>query len=282
MAIFLDAHVHVYPQVPIEELLCAALENFNRAANGEGVTEPRDYALCFTESAGMDVFSCLQKHAESPDKSSPPFPLSKGGTWTFQTTPSPQCLKAADNTNQVIYIFAGRQLISSENLELLSLFADVSIQDKTYSLEELAQKVWASGGTPVLPWGVGKWLGKRKNIVERFIKRKREFPVLLADNGNRPGFWPRPKELRTASESLIPIASGSDPLTLPNHHLRAGSYGGWINQRRLDADNPLNDLKSILVQPGLVVPFGPQATMFSFFHDQLFVNLRKRLPNLFP
>lgn len=281
MAIFLDAHIHVHPHVPVEELLHAALGNFDLAADREGVTIPRDYVLCFTESTGMDVFSRLQKRAEPTGSGNSPLPLPQRNIWTFQTTPSPQCLKAVDNSNHEIYLFAGRQLISSENLELLSLFSDVNIQDQTCSLEELSEKVWINGGLPVLPWGVGKWLGKRKHAVERFIKRKREFPVLLADNGNRPHFWPHPKELRTASESILPIASGSDPLPLPNHHLRAGSYGGWINQRRLDADNPVSDLKSILVQPGLVVPFGPQATMFNFFHDQLLVNLRKRLPNLF-
>lgn len=281
MAIFLDAHVHVYPDVSIEELLSAALENFKVAADKVGASGPRDYVLCFTESSGVDVFSKLQKRAESADNINSDSRLPLIGTWKLWTTPAPQCLKAVNSENQTVYIFAGRQLISSENLELLSLCAAVTIPDKIYSLEELAQEVWAGGGIPVLPWGVGKWLGQRKVTVETFIKNKRDFPVLLADNGNRPVFWPRPKEIGVASESGIPIASGSDPLILPGHHMRAGSYGGWINHRQLDAADPVNDLKSVVVQPGLVVPFGAQTTIFNFFHDQLLVNLRKRLPNLF-
>jgi hypothetical protein len=280
MSIFLDAHVHVYPDFPVEQLLDAALENFIQAATSIGETEPRDYVLCFTESAGLNAFSLLQKIADSTGPLTADLSLPTPGTWQYCAASENHCVIARNSDGVMIFILAGRQLISSEQVELLSLCAPVNLPDNTFLLEELARKVWDDGGIPLLPWGVGKWLGTRGAEIERFIRTDRDYPVVLGDNGNRPVFWPYPNQLTVASRINISVVSGSDPLPLPGHHVRTGSYGGWVPHRHLDTNCPVTDIKSMITQPGCVTPFGTNATVFQFFRDQFLVNVRKRLPNL--
>lgn len=282
MSIFLDAHVHVYKDFPVEQLFDAALDNFIRAATRIGDTESRDYVLCLTEGQGLDSFAEFQKIARPAGS----FAYSENvltdpGAWQYYATVEPNCLIAQNSNGEKLYIIAGSQLISSEQLELLSLCNPVSLPDNTYPLDELAGIVWKLGGVPLLPWGVGKWVGKRGMEVERFISADHDYPVVLGDNGNRPSFWPHPKQLAMAAKTRISIVSGSDPLPLAGHHLRVGSYGGWVSNRRLDENCPVSDVKSIVLQPGCMTPFGKQTGVMQFFRDQLLVNAKKRLPQLF-
>jgi hypothetical protein len=277
VSIYLDAHVHIYPIFSIDLLLGAALNNFDRQARLLEDTESRDYVLCLTEGAGFNVFSQLQRMADLPqdhngNRSSP-----AAATWRYQTMSEPHCLIATNSEEECIHILAGRQLISRENLELLALGSQVYVPDKTFSLEALAGKVWDSGGIPVLPWGVGKWLGKRGAVIDHYISRKHDFPVVLGDNGNRPVFWPPPRQFLTAAQMNCSFISGSDPLPLAGHAQRVGTYGGWIAKHQLSARSPIEDLKALVTQPDCLSCFGKKTGAFQFFRDQLLVNHKKRL-----
>jgi hypothetical protein len=277
VSIFLDAHVHIYPIFSIDFLLASALKNFNQQARLLEDTESRDYVLCLTEGAGFDVFSQLQRIADLPhdhnqNRSSP-----AAATWRYHSASEPYCLIATNREEECIYIIAGRQLITRENLELLALGSPAHVPDKTFSLEALAGRVWDSGGIPVLPWGVGKWLGKRGALIDRYISRKHDFPVVLGDNGNRPVFWPSPRQFSTAAQMKCGIISGSDPLPLAGHEQRVGTYGGWIPKHQLSARSPVADFKALVAQPDCLTCFGKKTGAFQFFRDQLLVNLKKRL-----
>lgn len=277
MSIFLDAHVHIYPIFSIDLLLGAALNNFNQQAHLLEDTESRDYVLCLTEGAGFDAFSQLRQMADLPqdhnqNRSSPAV-----DTWRYHSTPEPHCLIATNREEECLYIIAGRQLISRENLELLALGSQVVVPDKTLSLEDLAGKVWQSGGIPVLPWGVGKWLGKRGAAIDHYISRKHDFPVVLGDNGNRPVFWPWPRQFSRATQMHCGFISGSDPLPLAGHDKRVGTYGGWIAKHQLSTRSPVKDLKALVTQPEYLSCFGKQTGAFQFFRDQLLLNLKNQL-----
>lgn len=280
MSIFLDAHVHIHRNFPLQGLLDAALVNFTEAAAAAGDSEPRDYGLLLTENVGVNVFSKLQAMAESREVSPETPQLFKAGLWQCQETGEPNCLVARNPEGGNLYIFAGRQLISSEQLEVLSLCATVECADRTLSLDDLITKVWEAEGVPVLPWGVGKWMGKRGVILDSIIQNGIRRPIILGDNGNRPLFWPYPRQLAKAERNGWPVISGSDPLPLPDHYRRVGSYGVWTAGRRLDAARPVKDVKSILTGVGSLRPFGKKTGVLQFFQDQLLVNVKKRLPNL--
>ncbi len=279
MSIFLDAHVHIHQGFPLGELLDAALRNFRQAAAVAGDRQSRDHILLLTESVGVSVFSELQAIAESGEGSPSAHPSSRAGEWQFYRAGESNCQLARRPDGESVYIFAGQQLISSEQLEVLCLCATLECADRTFSLEEITTKVWAAGGVAVVPWGVGKWMGRRGSILDTFIRDDHRYPVILGDNGNRPLFWPYPRHLAEAERNGWPVISGSDPLPLADHYRRIGSYGGWVAGRRLDASRPVTDLKSILTDGSSLRPYGKKRGVFRFFQDQLLVNMRKRLPN---
>lgn len=281
MSIFLDAHVHIHHDFPLEELFDAALFNFHEAAAAAGDSESRDYVLLLTENVGVNVFSKLQSIAESDVVSPSAHPSSSAGRWQYHTVGEPNCLLARNRKEESLYIFAGLQLISSEELEVLSLCATLNCANRTFSLEDMITQVWEAGGVAVVPWGVGKWMGRRGAVLDTFIHDGHRYPVILGDNGNRPMFWPYPKYLAAAEQKGWPIISGSDPLPVAGHHRRVGTYGTWVAGRRLDGARPVTDIKSILTSADGLKPFGKKAGVFHFLRDQLLVNMRKRLPKIF-
>lgn len=281
MSIFLDAHVHIHPDFPLEELFDAALLNFQEAAAVAGDRESRDYVLLLTENVGVSVFSELQSIAESDEAAPSAHPSSNAGRWQYHAVGESNCLLARNPEGESLYIFAGLQLISSEQLEVLSLCATHECADRTLSLGDMITKVWEEGGVAVVPWGVGKWMGRRGAILDTLIHDGHRYPVILGDNGNRPLFWPYPKHLATSEKRGWPVISGSDPLPVAGHHRRVGSYGAWVAGRRLDAARPVTDIKSILTSAGGLKPFGKKTGVYRFLRDQLLVNARKRLPKIF-
>lgn len=277
MSIFIDAHVHIYPIFSIDQLLSAALRNFKHQARLLKDTESRDYVLCLTEGTGFNVFSQLFQMAVMPQDQKKNESLPAADRWQYHRTSDQQCLRAVNRAGESVYIVAGRQLISRENLELLSLGVSVNVADKVFSLEMLAGKVWDSGGIPVLPWGVGKWLGKRGKVINHYISTKHDFPVVLGDNGNRPAIWPLPRQFSSALQMQCCFLAGSDPLPLADHYQRVGTYGGWIAGHQLSMQYPTEDLKALVTRPDCLNSFGKNMGTYQFFRDQLVVNLKKRL-----
>lgn len=281
MSIFLDAHVHIHRDFPLEELLDAALINFQAAAAVAGDSESRDGVLLLTESVGVSVFSELEAIAGS-DTAAPSAPRTGGaGRWQYHSVGESNGLLACNAQGECLYLFAGQQLISSEQLEVLCLCTTLECADRTLTLDEMITQVWEAGGVAVVPWGVGKWIGRRGAILDRLIDDGHRYPVILGDNGNRPLFWPYPRHLAAGERRGLPVISGSDPLPLAGHYRRVGSYGVWVAGRRLDATRPVSDIKSILTGGDGLRPFGNTTGVFRFFRDQLLVNVRKRLPKIF-
>jgi hypothetical protein len=68
-----------------------------------------------------------------------------------------------------LYIIAGRQINSIEDIEILALGTSNFFSDGQPIAESLKQirKVRA---LPVILWGVGKWLGKRGKIISDLIR----------------------------------------------------------------------------------------------------------------
>ncbi len=69
-----------------------------------------------------------------------------------------------------IIIIAGQQIITDEKLEVLSLGTQQKIE-YSLSLEETVKRINNIGAIPILPWGVGKWLGRRNEVLNAFIKK---------------------------------------------------------------------------------------------------------------
>ena len=275
MPIFIDAHVHIYPEFLIDRFFAGALDNFSRAVANQGMDDSSIYVLALTEGRGCDVFEKLRQKAvgfeEATDK------RNDSSSFTFHRTAESNSL-IVRRGEQSLVLLAGRQIISKENIELLSLFSPVTIEDKTLALADLAQTVADNGGLPVVPWGVGKWFGARGKIVGQLLSANCNYPLFFADNGNRPSFWPEPALLHQAHELHIPRLSGSDPLPLSSHFNRPGSFGSWLPQGELSMQTPAASLRKLLegVKADEIKDFGLLTGSFQFVIDQLRINLSKQ------
>ncbi len=269
MSIFIDAHVHIYPDFVIEHFFTAAFDNFLRASKSENLSENASYVLALAEGEGYDVFSSLSQNAVSFENKSEK--QTESDSLIFYKTAEPDSLLACRG-NETIALLAGRQHVSRENIEVISLLSSVKLEKKTMSLADLTQTVAANGGIVVLPWGVGKWFGGRGEIVRKFLDTAYEFPLFLGDNGNRPSFWPTPSLFRIAHEKHVPLLSGSDPLPLASNCNRVAT-SGTVLDGKISLSHPAASLRKQLTGNENLREFGGRLNPVRFFYDQLRINL---------
>ena len=259
-ALLVDAHVHIYDCFDINMLLDAALRNFNRAAKKLGLDDGFTGVLLLSEASRDNWF---QQSSMSDGHSH----------WHIEKTPDKAVLQArpltdnADNKN-IIYIMAGRQIITSEGLELLALATDSMFEDGL-SITSALSAVREQDAIPVLPWAVGKWLGKRGKLLSSLLKAEAHSDLCLGDNSGRPVFWRNPLHFRQAKASNMHLLPGSDPLPFSSEAGRVGSFGFMV-QGKLTNAQPSTDLKQLLRSKALQMKaYGQLETPMRFIANQV-------------
>jgi hypothetical protein len=210
MELLADTHVHVHARFDNDLVLNAAVLNFDRAAP-ERSPEDRLDVLCLTDVCGRqtDVDLC-----QTPGRAK---------SWRFSFHPDRSSVLAERQDGRRLHLLPGRQIVSKENLEILALDCRCEVEDRTSDLETLIDGVHKIGGVPVVPWGFGKWTGKRGEVVRRLLEKRSDF--LLADNGNRLRGTALPVLLEEGRQKGFAILAGSDPLPLKSQERRTGAYG---------------------------------------------------------
>ncbi|MGE3745966.1 MAG: hypothetical protein AB7G25_09725 [Sphingomonadaceae bacterium] len=161
-----------------------------------------------------------------------------------------------------LLILAGRQIISAEKLEILAL-ATTAILPDGLPAERIVAEMDAADAIVVLPWGVGKWIGKRGMLVDRLIAAARPGRLFLGDNSGRPGFWP----VRQFNGAL-PVLSGSDPLPLPGWPQYVARLVSVIDAD-VSSETPATSLKAALRDPATQIErLGSLAGAVRFVTDQ--------------
>jgi hypothetical protein len=247
-----DAHVHFHPCFDLQTFLDGALRNFRnarKAAEGTGY-------LLLTESAGAHWF---QRWRDG---------LNAGGGWRFELTPEDESLLAVSGTGERLVLVAGRQIVTRERLEVLALGRDLELPDGLPLVETL-ERVRESEALPVLPWGFGKWWGRRGAVVAETLGHDGE--LFLGDNGGRLG--PEPALFRQARKLGIRLLPGSDPLPFARHAGLAGSYG-FVLPHAVDTDRPAATLLRRIRESGQPRAFGRRAGLPRFLRDQVGMQLR--------
>ncbi len=227
--------------------------------------------LCLTESEHDKWFSrlksCALNQAGHPNK--------KIYEWKVATTGESSSLALKGDRGELVYLLAGRQIVTSERLEVLALGTDKRYADGE-SLISTVESVLRDEAIPVIPWGFGKWYGKRGRILKRLIDSHVGHAIYLGDNGGRSSILPYPSHFRLAEARGIRILPGSDPLPFPNESSKAGSYG-FALFGTIDCAKPASDVKRILLDPAVQpVPYGKPETLFRFIRNQCAMQLRKR------
>lgn len=265
--IFVDAHVHIYDGLNLDILLDSALKNFQTAAEHHGISgHPLSYMLLLTEGSSSTWF---QQMAAQLATSRNIDTAAKG--WTLSMTEEALSLTASrhDSSEEQICLVAGRQIVTAEKIEVLALFCNTSIHDGL-SLMETVESVRQAQAVPVLPWGAGKWLGRRRKILKDFITGYGEKGLFLGDNGGRPWFLPTPALFDLAREKGISILPGTDPLPLPHEATRVGSFGFYLDHPSLATDSPAIRVRDLLLAGEKAIhPFGPLQGVKNFMTNQI-------------
>jgi hypothetical protein len=260
--VFVDGHVHIYACYEVERVFDGAWRHFRRVASSYGATDDFQGVLILTESAGDQVFVELTKIA--------------GGTvgrWQVSGTEEANSLRLQRDDGARLLVLAGRQLVSAEKLELSAYFVVESLADGA-PLATLLEQVHRMGGVSVLPWGVGKWFGKRGQEVQQRL-RHRAVPLLVSDNGGRPWFWPMPRLFRTAQQQGIPVLAGSDPLPKVSEQQQSGRVG-FVLRGALPPASPSQSLKQRLLSLDSAPPrYGAREGAWHFVRNQFYMQFRR-------
>ncbi|HNP35099.1 MAG TPA: hypothetical protein PKK10_04545 [Woeseiaceae bacterium] len=263
----LDAHVHIHECFDIANFLDCTWQNFRAQAESLDAASAFDGVVLLTESYGVNYFSNLRNVA----RSEPPV-LTR---WLVNETDEPMSLQLADAAGKQLLVIAGRQIVTSERLEILALGLLEEIEDKL-PIHEVIERVQAAGALCVLPWGFGKWTGNRGRKVRDLIANHPGENFFLGDNSGRLAIWPAPAEYQMAASSGIGMLSGTDPLPWPDQVNTAGRFGTLLN-RRLDPRSPFADLRRYLFEEqGVTRPFGALESVLPFLQHQVGMQFKKR------
>ena len=258
-----DAHAHLPMGCDLATALHYAARNFHAAAHRAGLTDETPGCVMLVEPAGAARFEAIRDGGES----------SVGG-WYITRTDEACSLVLRYQAPPALVLVAGRQIVTAERLEVLALGTCARIADGQ-PMTETIQAVRAAGALPVLPWGVGKWWGRRGRIIEGLLREGAPGELFVGDNGGRPQHSPLPRLLRIARKRGIVMLPGSDPLPLKGQIRRIASYG-CIVEVALDMTRPAASLKATLsrtrMQPH---PYGRRASLPGFAFAQTAHRLHK-------
>jgi hypothetical protein len=237
-----DAHVHLYPAFPLATFFGNALRNLDSlyrswAGKSADNSEPPAKICCLAERFDCRFFRDLSQNAGTAAHAG------------FAILPGPEenSLFISLPDEGELVIIAGRQIVTSERLEVLALSVDAAIPDGL-PFPEVHRAILLAGGLPVLNWAPGKWFFARGRLVKHFIDSLPATELLLCDTTLRPTLWPTPLLMREARRRGIRTIAGSDPLPLPGEERYAGTYG-IASKAQFDPKAPVSSLRKLLRNP---------------------------------
>jgi hypothetical protein len=272
--IFIDSHVHIHNCFHLPSFFDAAVVNFLKAVEkSQSIKCQSCFMLLLTESIGKNYFQKLCDLASNNRN----LASLNGLSWSFNETSEQGALQACRSDGQDVFLLAGRQIVTEEKLEVLALLTTALFKENR-TLIQTVEDVRNSGGIPVLPWGFGKWLGKRGRILKKFIMEN-DGLVFLGDNSGRPVFWPRPKLFSVIEAKGGKVLPGSDPLPYAWETYKAGSFGCFF-QGNFNPRFPSASLKEMLSEPMVSMHhYGQLEKPLKFLRNQSLIQLEKRFQN---
>jgi len=263
----LDAHVHIHDCFDISDFLDHAYDNFRLEAELYAETDRFNCAILLTESFGTNWFNALRQSESSSDDYS-------WKNWRITTNDEAESLTATSRSGQELSVVAGRQIVTAENLEILAIGLDAVIDDGL-PIDEVIRKVQASDALCVLPWGFGKWIGRRGQIVRDVLSSDLGSSFFIGDNAGRLALWPEPVEFKTAARRNVRILPGSDPLPYKSQVSSVGRFG-LVLDRGIDISRPFRELRRLLLdEDSILQPYGSLERLLPFIRYQIGMQLRK-------
>ena len=85
-----------------------------------------------------------------------------------------------------MFVVAGRQTVTAEGLEVLTFPTRGPAVDGD-ALDDVLARAADRGEIAVLPWGFGKWRGRRRRALEGALRERPPASIFLGDCSTRPG-----------------------------------------------------------------------------------------------
>ena len=271
--LIVDGHVHFYSCYDPDKFFDMAVKNMD---NMYSSIYPGDdkftKILLFTEGKDNDYFSRFKTNGN----------LGKQYKYNFENTKEDNSLILTKNNQHLCYILAGRQIVTRENLEVLSIASNQKIEDGL-PIDEVIQRLLNRKEIAVLAWGVGKWFLKRGRLIRDTIKKYQSPLLFIGDNSARPSFWSKPKLYNLAEKHNIGILGGSDPLPFSEESGRVGTFG-FVIEGDFQLNKPAESFRNILISNNNNISLcGHQDNAISFLKRQtkmLFKKYRQKSSTL--
>lgn len=263
--IYVDAHVHVHPCYRLEQVLDSTVKNFTNEQKKNTPDVADIFVLMLAEMEGSNFFSQLYNEQHKTTGLLPP------GWEIVGTQELDSCiLRNRKLPDMMLVVIAGRQIVSEEKIEVLAL-GTIATFAARMPVGRAVVTIKNHDALPVLPWGVGKWLGARGKIITELLGRVSSQDLFIGDNGGRPVFWPAPLQFKLATKRRITMLPGSDPLGFSGDEKRIGSFGGTI-AGEISLTTPCEDLKKLLLSGNYqVTPYGRRQGVITFWKNQMAV-----------
>ena len=251
--IAIDTHVHWHKMFGIDDVLTSAEGNLNKAASQIGGSHGCTAVLLVAGIGDEDLRSRFESLSSKK--------------WVIAATEERNTLVARTSDNRSVYLILGSQVISEEGLEVLGYLPNHKVKGGS-EIEKIIKNIRASGGIAIVPWGFGKWIGKRKSVVESLIDTW-ENNFWIGDNGGRSKLLPYPGIFRLTQKRGIRILLGSDPLPIANELSRFGTCGFCL-EGELDEKAPLRQIVGQLENPRIKIkPFARYIGFADFLTKQI-------------
>ncbi len=256
-----DFHLHFYNNYDEEIFWQALIANLDQGAAAPGTgSVPLERVALLTEAPGVAMFARWQGQTGS----------GPAGI-TFTATGEPYSLALCQDGERQLSIVAGRQIVTAERLEVLTAGAAPAVADGR-PLAAVIDELTAAGALAIIPWGAGKWLGRRGRLVSEAAGRMTAPMLFLADNAARPGCWPPPRVFREMERRGKAVLRGSDPLPLSGEEKRAGAFTSLL-EGEFDPQRPLASLEKILAGNGRIQGVGQRNSLAVFLWRQVRLRL---------
>ena len=254
-----DGHVHFHDIGFVESMLDAAAENFG-VVTGAGA-HPSG-ALLLAQMSTENVFELLRDR-------------STVGDWRITHVPDEAQTLLAQRDSAVLAIVCGRQVRAADGLEVLALGTCRRFPDNL-SFAESVEIVHRSDALAVLPWGVGKWLGKRGSRVAAALEKIGTDGIFVGDNGGRLGLMGLPVSVRRFVQRGFRVLPGTDPFPFSGDMRRVGKFG-FLAELQPDWSAPWRQLRLWLAsRSSSPQTFGTALGPFPFVFNQVGIRVRSR------
>lgn len=208
--LLVDGHIHIYPHYDLEYAInngICNLQNWAKTTSTDKVIPiwllAERYDCNFFDQAvnfninGLKFMPCAEKETLVVEREGEP----------------------------VLYILAGRQIVTREGLEIIALTTTLFLNDREKSTTEVINRVIDSGGLAAINWAPGKWFFSRGKVVEQLLLLYSPESLLIGDTSLRTTIWPLPKLMLKAKNKGFKIIAGSDPLPFKDEEKQIGLYG---------------------------------------------------------